>query len=475
MLFVSVGVSCFLVQFGVLTALAAVGVDRPLANAVGFVVSAQLNFALSSRLTWRDRQAESARTVLARLASYNGIALLSLAVNTGVFTVTYQRIGDLLAAGLGVGCGMCVTYLVCDLFIFRDRRRHAEAGRSARRALTSYARSHELSARPVEPRQVRRHPDIRQAPDGNGQTGHVTTGATTSVLPAPSPSSTAVYAPDAMPSEGISIVMPAYREEENLAATVADFLAVPQSLGIPHCVVVVNDGSTDRTGEIAERLAAQNPGRMVAIHHEVNRGYGAALCTGIAAALELGHRWLFLTDSDGQFKAKQIPIFLDTACRERADAVVGFRPRRADPWYRTVNAFLWTTVSCILLPVRVRDVDCSYKLIDRRYLEGVVLKGAAATISPELIAKLRVKGAHIVERPVDHFPRQHGEQTGAKLSVIMRSLICLLALSAELAAERTSRRWSSRSWSPERAPSVTLRLRFAGWRKRWRSSVPDER
>lgn len=439
-LFVCVGVSCFLVQFGVLTALARAGVDRSLANTVGFAVSAQLNFALSSRLTWRDRSAENARTVWMRLASYNGTALLSLAVDAWVFTITYHRIGNLLAAGFGVACGMCVTYLVCDLFIFRDRRRHAHAGWSARQPLSSYAPGHRMRC---SHGLMQRLGDsgTRQASGSNRPVGPVmTAGPTTLVSPGASPSATVPVRE--VSREGLSIVMPAYKEERNLAATVADFLEVSASVGIPYCVVVVNDGSTDRTAEIAELLAVQNPGRVRAVHHEVNRGYGAAVCTGIATALALDHRWIFLTDSDGQFKAKQMPTFLDTARRERADAVVGFRPQRADPLHRRVNAFLWTSASRILLPVRVRDVDCSYKLIDRWCLEGMVLKGAAATISPEIIAKLCVRKAHIIERPVDHFPRLHGEQTGAKLSVIIRSLIWLLALSVEITAERISRRWS---------------------------------
>jgi len=238
-------------------------------------------------------------------------------------------------------------------------------------------------------------------------------------------------------SDGVVIVMPAYREEENLAATVTDFLRVPESMGIPHCVIVVNDGSPDRTGEVAEELAARYPGRVLVVHHEVNRGYGAAVSTGVKAAMDtVGYRWIFLTDSDGQFKAAQLPGFLAEAQRERADAVVGYRPKRADPFYRRANAFLWTTASRILLGVGVRDVDCAYKLIDRSLMQGIDLQGEAATISPELIAKLRVRKARIIERPVEHFPREHGEQTGAKLSVVIRSLIGLLALAVEIAGQQ---------------------------------------
>ncbi len=129
LLFVCVGAVCFLTQYCALTALATFGVNRPLANALGFVLSAQLNFVLSSRLTWRDRRAGTTRTLWARLVGYNGTALISLAVNTAAFSLVYQRVGNLAGAAVGVICGMCVTYLVCDLLIFRDRPKHAVPGR----------------------------------------------------------------------------------------------------------------------------------------------------------------------------------------------------------------------------------------------------------------------------------------------------------------------------------------------------------
>jgi putative flippase GtrA len=133
LLFLCVGATCFLTQYAALTAMAAAGTYRPLANALGFAISAQLNFALSARLTWRDRPTAAARTLWARWASYNGTALISLAVNTAVFSAAYHRIGDLPAAALGVLCGMCVTYLVCDMVIFRDRSTPQTASRSHRR------------------------------------------------------------------------------------------------------------------------------------------------------------------------------------------------------------------------------------------------------------------------------------------------------------------------------------------------------
>jgi hypothetical protein len=243
-------------------------------------------------------------------------------------------------------------------------------------------------------------------------------------------------------TQGVTVVLPAYREEANLESCVDDMLGALEAVGERHCVVIVNDGSDDRTGEIADMLAARHPGRVEVVHHEVNKGYGAAVRTGIATALDRtdAHR-LFLTDSDGQFRARQLPWFVAEAKAERADAVIGFRPRRADPALRKVNAWLWTRACRLLLGVGARDVDCAYKLIDRRLLDGVDLRGDGGTISPELLMNLRARGARILQRPVDHFPRQHGEQTGAKLSVILISLLGL----AGLWSQRMHRAWPGRT------------------------------
>jgi hypothetical protein len=241
--------------------------------------------------------------------------------------------------------------------------------------------------------------------------------------------------------EGVVVVMPAYREEENLEATVDDFLSTLSAAGVEHCVVVVDDGSPDRTGELLDELAERHPGRVLVVHHEVNQGYGAAVRTGIATALERTDlRRILLTDSDGQFHADDLPEFLAVQRRQRADAVIGFRRHRADPFRRKVNAFLWTLVSRALLRTGSRDVDCAYKLIDRRLLEGVTLTGEAAAISPELLAKIRGPRRLIVEHPVGHHPRLHGHQTGAKLSVILRSFVSLARVYLGLVRDR--RRWA---------------------------------
>ena len=249
--------------------------------------------------------------------------------------------------------------------------------------------------------------------------------------------------------DGVTVVLPAYREEANLTQTVEDMLSTLDAAGEPHQVVIVNDGSPDATGEVADTLAARYPERVIVVHHPVNRGYGAAVRTGIETALEqTDSRRLFLTDSDGQFSAAQLPDFLREAHTERADAVIGYRKKRADPLQRKINAMLWGWACKLLLRIRARDVDCAYKLVDRRVLDGASLRGEAGTISPEVLLRAKDRGARVLQRPVEHFPRKHGEQTGAKLSVIVASLGGLV----QLWWEHTEAAWPGRAARRVRHP-----------------------
>src|SRR5260370_3611955 len=118
--FATIGGTCFLVQFALLSVMVHLGTYRPLANAVSFAISAQLNFLLSTRITWRDRPSAGRRGTGARWLAYNGTALASLGCNSAVFVLTYHAIGTTLAAVLGVMTGTCLVCLVCNLLVFRS-------------------------------------------------------------------------------------------------------------------------------------------------------------------------------------------------------------------------------------------------------------------------------------------------------------------------------------------------------------------
>jgi glycosyltransferase involved in cell wall biosynthesis len=222
--------------------------------------------------------------------------------------------------------------------------------------------------------------------------------------------------------EGISAVLPAYNEESALEATVGGLRSVLAGLGRRFEIIIVDDGSADGTGVLADRLARGDPAVRV-IHHPRNRGYGAALRSGFAAArLE----WVFLMDSDGQFDPSELPAFVDASAA--ADFVVGYRAARADPAHRRIFARAWAWLMRALLGVRARDVDCAFKLMRRSFLATMPLDAGGAFLSAEMLARAGRLGARIAERPVRHLPRRAGRQTGGSLKVLARAFYELARL-----------------------------------------------
>lgn len=220
----------------------------------------------------------------------------------------------------------------------------------------------------------------------------------------------------------ISIFFPCYNEEENVARITLEALEVAPRISDDYEIIIVNDGSRDRTGEIAEQLAKENVAVRV-IHHDGNKGYGAALQTGFKnAAKEL----VFYTDGDGQFKIEEITRLLPLI--EKADIVSGRRISRQDPFMRKVNAFCWGALVNALFKINVADVDSAFKLYKRKIFDDISLTSQGALIDTEILAKARARGYTITEVGVSHYPRMAGEQTGAKLSVILRAFKELFAL-----------------------------------------------
>lgn len=230
--------------------------------------------------------------------------------------------------------------------------------------------------------------------------------------------------------EGLSIFLPSHNEEANVERVVRGFLAEGPRLTDHFEVIVVDDGSRDRTGEIADRLAASDP-HVKVVHHQINRGYGAAVTSGIRAAT---YPWVLLCDGDGQFDPRDVELL--AARTDDCDAIVGRRGRRADHLMRRINGKAWTILVRLLFGIRIRDVDCGFKLFRREFLESMELHAKGAMISTELMARLAGRGARIAEVEVSHLPRLAGEQSGANLRVIGRAFKELYTLYGDLAAER---------------------------------------
>jgi len=222
----------------------------------------------------------------------------------------------------------------------------------------------------------------------------------------------------------LSVVLPAYNEEANIERVVRDCFAYLQVRVPEHELLVVNDGSRDRTGAILDGLRSEFP-RLRPLHHPQNRGYGAALRTGFDAASK---RFLFYMDGDGQFDIRDLDHLLPLATDED-HIVTGFRIERRDPFIRRLNAKLFGGwLVRIMLGVRVRDLNCAFKLIPKKVFERIVLESPGALINAELYGRAVRKGFGIKEVGVHHYPRPAGVQTGAHLRVIVRAFYDLFRL-----------------------------------------------
>ncbi len=232
---------------------------------------------------------------------------------------------------------------------------------------------------------------------------------------------------------GLSVFLPCHNEEGNVERVVTAMVAELPRVAERYEVIVVDDGSRDLTGQIADRMAAADPHVRV-VHHPVNRGYGAAVTSGIRAATQ---PWVLLCDGDGQFDPADIAAL--TAETPEYDVVVGRRVRRADPLMRRANGKAWTILVRILFGIRISDIDCGFKLFRGELLDGLELRAGGAMISTELMARVAGRGANVCEVDVKHLPRLAGEQSGANLHVVARAFRELFALFLELRSARKGR------------------------------------
>ncbi|HEX5826397.1 MAG TPA: glycosyltransferase family 2 protein [Candidatus Limnocylindrales bacterium] len=257
-------------------------------------------------------------------------------------------------------------------------------------------------------------------------------------MTAPTPADGRAPAVEAIPERArvprLSYFFPAHNEEANLEGLVEEALETLPRIADTFEIIAVDDGSKDRTGEIADRLAAEHPGIVRVVHHMPNRGYGGALRSGFEASR---YELLCFTDGDRQFRIADLArLTARMAEPDGPDVVVGYRIKRADPFIRIAYARTYKLANRIFFGLRVRDVDCAAKLFKRSALEGVRVESGGAFFSAELLVKTLQKGRTIVEVGVPHYARTAGSPTGAKPSVIWRAVKDFWALRLRLWANR---------------------------------------
>ncbi len=230
----------------------------------------------------------------------------------------------------------------------------------------------------------------------------------------------------------LSVVLPAFNEEANVERVVNDCIAYLESSGLDYEIIVVNDGSRDKTGQILDQMKAQIP-RLRPQHHPQNRGYGAALRTGFEASTK---RFVFYMDGDGQFDIKELDTILPLATDED-HIVTGYRIKRNDPFIRRLNARLFGGwLVRVMLNVYVTDLNCAFKLIPKKVLDAIRLESTGALINAELYGRAVRKGFKIKEVGVHHYPRIAGTQTGAHPLVILRAFYDLFRLRQKILSEK---------------------------------------
>jgi glycosyltransferase involved in cell wall biosynthesis len=227
----------------------------------------------------------------------------------------------------------------------------------------------------------------------------------------------------------VSVFFPCYNEQENVGRTVEKALGVLETLDADFEVIIVDDGSSDGTGQIADDFARRDA-RVRVVHHPHNRGYGAALQSGFKAATK---ELVFYTDGDGQFDVKEMPPLLELM--DRYDIVSCYRLNRRDPLVRKINGWAWTKLVCLLFGLKVRDIDCAFKLYKRAIFDRIEMSSTGALIDAEILARAVRKGYRITQRGVHHYPRTAGAQTGANLRVIFRAFKELFKLRRRIRGE----------------------------------------
>jgi glycosyltransferase involved in cell wall biosynthesis len=236
----------------------------------------------------------------------------------------------------------------------------------------------------------------------------------------------------------LSYFFPAHDEAENIEALVREALDALGAMADRFEIIAVDDGSTDGTGEIADRLAAEHPDVVRAVHHQTNLGYGSAVRSGLAAA-RFG--LICFTDGDRQFRVADLARLTARLHDHDADGggpdvVAGYRLERADPTIRLAYARIYRATLRLFFGLRVRDPDCACKLFRREALRGVKVESGGAFLSAELLIKIGQRGGIITEQGVPHYPRTAGRASGANPRVVLRAVRDFWSLRLRLWADR---------------------------------------
>lgn len=248
---------------------------------------------------------------------------------------------------------------------------------------------------------------------------------------------------------GVSIFFPAYNDAPSLPSLLQRTFDTIRRVAADYEVIVVNDGSVDETGEVLEQLRRKYAPFLRIVTHPRNLGYGAALRSGFAAAAK---EYIFYTDGDGQYDPAELENLL-RAATPTVGLVNGYKVQRSDPWRRIAIGRVYNAFARWLFQIRLRDIDCDFRLIRRGALSLDSLRCTGGPICIELVRSIELSGCPVVEIPVRHYPRRHGRSqffrirslawTFLQLCEVFFRLVLAPSLKALVRRKQTSRRASA--------------------------------
>ncbi len=217
----------------------------------------------------------------------------------------------------------------------------------------------------------------------------------------------------------LSVFFPFWNEEKNIEKVVKEAISVAKQVASKWEIIMVDDGSSDHTLEKAETLAKTDPQHLRVITHKPNRGYGAALKSGLETAK---YNLVVFTDGDGQFDFSEVTRFLEKI--DQADMVIGSRMKRLDHPFRHLLMNLLKIWDFIFFGFYFKDIDCGFKMFKRSAIKKILpLNSEGAMITTEILAKAKKAHLKIVQVEVHHYPRKYGDQSGGNLRVIVRAIV----------------------------------------------------
>lgn len=230
-------------------------------------------------------------------------------------------------------------------------------------------------------------------------------------------------------SESITVFFPIFNDQETVELLVRKSLDVLPTLTRDYEILLINDGSTDASGEIADRLA-QTIKQLRVIHHPMNQGYGAALRTGFSNASK---DLIFYTDGDAQYDVNELKL-LAPLMTDGVDVVNGYKIKRHDNRGRKASGAIYNNLARHLFRLPISDVDCDFRLLRRSAINRISLSSSSGAICVELVRKLSSAGCTFKEVPVHHYARLHGKSQFFRPRRVARTLFdfCVLWVSLSL-------------------------------------------